>query len=419
MNRIWTLGLLHRRGLRLTGTILGVAVAVALLATLAGFFAATKASMTRQAIADVPVDWQVQLAPGTDPQAAVAELGRSPGCTAVAQVGYADTPGFEATTGQTTQTTGPGKVLGLDPNYRTAFPAEIRGLIGQGSVLLAQQTAANLHAAPGSVITIRRPGLDPVQVKVDAIVDLPLADTLFQTIGAPPGAAPQAPPDNVLILPLDQWHTLFDPVAAISPDAVRIQLHATIPHNLPPDPSAAYVDATGLARNYEVRLAGNGVVGDNLAARLDVARSDALYAQVLFLFLGFPGVILASILTAVLVATGVISRRREQALLRLRGATSAQVVGLAAVEAIVVGLCGSILGLIVALVAVRATFGQWGFGTGGVQSWLWAAAAACAGLILAVLAVLVPAWRDARDTSIAAPCLGVANAATLVGAHRA
>jgi putative ABC transport system permease protein len=128
---------------------------------------------------------------------------------------------------------------------------------------------------------------------------------------------------------------------------------------------------------------------------------------VLFLFLGFPGVILASILTAVLVATGAVSRRREQALLRLRGASSAQVVRLAAVEAIAVGLCGSILGLIVALVAVRATFGQWGFGTGGGQSWLWAAAAASAGLVLAVLAVLVPAWRDARDTSIAAARVSV------------
>src|SRR5262245_42819817 len=182
------MGLFHHHWLRLSGTIAGIAVAVALLATLAGFFATTRASMTRQAIADVPVDWQVQLAPGADPKAAIDELGRNPGYTAVAQVGYADTLGFEATTGQTTQTTGPGKVLGLDPGYRAAFPAEIRDLIGQGAMLLAQQTAANLHATPGSVITVKRPALDPVPVTIDGIVDLPQADTLFQTIGAPPGA---------------------------------------------------------------------------------------------------------------------------------------------------------------------------------------------------------------------------------------
>ena len=232
--------------------------------------------MTRQAIADVAVDWQVQLAPGSDPQAATAELGRSPGFTSLAQVGYADTPGLETSTGSTVQTTGPGKVLGLDPAYRTAFPAEIRELIGQGSVLLAQQTAANLHAAPGSVVTVQRPGLDPVPVTVSGVVDLPLADALFQAIGAPAGAAPVAPPDNVLLLPLDQWHALFDPVASVAPDAVRLQLHAALPHDLPADPNAAYTEVTGAARNYETRLAGTGIVGDNLAARLDVARSDAL-----------------------------------------------------------------------------------------------------------------------------------------------
>ena len=402
MERIWAEGLVRHRGVRLVGTMLGVAVAVALVVTLAGFFAATRASMTRQAIADVAVDWQVQLAPGGDPQAAAAELSHSPGYIQLAQLGYADSPGFEATTGDTVQTTGPGKVLGLDPGYRAAFPAEIRDLGGQGGVLLAQQTAANLHAAPGTVVTVKRPGLDPVPVTIDGIVDLPLADTLFQTIGAPAGAAPTAPPDNVLLLPLDQWHALFDPVAQIAPDAVRLQLHATLPHDLPADPAAAFTDVTGKARNYETRLAGGGVVGDNLAARLDVARSDALYAQVLFLFLGLPGALLAAVLTAVLVASGTVTRRRDQGLLRLRGASPTRIVAVAGVEALLVGIGGSLLGLAIAALAVRATFGQWGFGLDLRQSALWGGGALLAGLALAALTTLVPAWRDARGTSVAA-----------------
>lgn len=402
MDRIWASGLLQRRWPRLLGTILGIAVAVALLATLAGFFAATKASMTRQAIADVAVDWQIQLAPAADPGTAIAELERSPGVVKLAQAGYADSPGFEAATGDTVQTTGPGKVLGLDASYQTIFPAELRPLIGRGSILLAQQTAANLHAAPGSVITVNRPGLDPVQVTIDGVVDLPLADSLFQSIGAAPGATPQAPPDNVLILPLDRWHELFDPVSLIAPDSVRLQLHAAIPHNLPSDPDMAYVDVTGQARNYEARLAGGGIVGDNLAARLDVARSDALYAQILFLFLGVPGAILAAILTAVLVASGSTTRRREQALLRLRGASIGHVVRLASVEALLVGLGGSVLGLVIALLTVRATFGAWGFGNDLRQSLGWGVLAAVAGLLLATLTILLPTWRDARQTSIAA-----------------
>ena len=268
-------------------------------------------------------------------------------------------------------------------------------------MLLAQQTAANLHAGPGLVITVKRPGADPVPVTVDAVVDLPLADSLFQTIGAPAGA-PVAPPDNVLLLPLEQWHTLFDPVARIAPDAVRLQLHATLPHDLPADPSAAYTAVTGEARNYETRLAGSGIVGDNLAARLDVARSDALYAQVLFLFLGLPGVLLAAVLTAVVIATGAVTRRRDQALLRLRGATPRQIVALAAIEAALIGLGGSLLGLAIAALAVRVSFGQWGFGLGLAQSALWAGVAALGGLSLAAFTILIPAWRDARDMSVAA-----------------
>ena len=45
---------------------------------------------------------------------------------------------------------------------RRAFPGEIRVLAGSGTgVLLAQQTAANLHARPGDTITIGRPGGRP------------------------------------------------------------------------------------------------------------------------------------------------------------------------------------------------------------------------------------------------------------------
>ena len=399
--RIWAGSLIRRQGGRLAATMAGVAVAVALLATLAGFFAATEATMTRQAIADVAVDWQIQLAPGADPRAAIAELTSAPGAIRLAEVGYADTPGFEATTDATTQTTGPGKVLGIPADYRTLFPAEIRDLVGQGQVLLAQQTAANLHAAPGTTISVQRAGLPPIEVTVDAVIDLPLADTLFQVVGASAGAAPQAPPDNVLVLPLDRWHTLFDPVAQVAPDAVRTQLHASIPHGLPAGPTAAYTEVTGEARNYETRLAGTGVVGDNLSARLDVARSDALYARVLFLFLGLPGAILAALLTVVLIASGATRRRREQALLRLRGASPARVVGVAGLEAVVVGLTGGLLGLGLAAVAVRVTFGRWGFGNGAAASLLWAGVAIVVGLALTSLTLVLPAWRDSRRTSVA------------------
>jgi putative ABC transport system permease protein len=53
----WVAGLLRRRPGRLAGTAVAVALAVALLASLGVFLAASKATMTRRAIATVAVDW--------------------------------------------------------------------------------------------------------------------------------------------------------------------------------------------------------------------------------------------------------------------------------------------------------------------------------------------------------------------------
>ena len=404
---LWARGLVgHQRG-RLLTTLVGIALAVSLLATLLGFLSAALDTMTAQAIADVPVDWQVQLAPGADPSAAIAELTRSPGASSAVPVGSFSTPGFQATTDATVQTTGAGKVLGLGPGYQDAFPREIRDLTGDGMVMLAQQTAANLHAAPGTVVTIARPGLPPVDVTVGRIVDLPFADSLFQAVGAPPGTAAQAPPDNVLLMPLEQWHQLFDPVAQIDASAITVQIHATIPHDLPASPASAYNQVSGEARNYETRLAGSGVVGDNLAARLDVARSDASYAQVLFLFLGAPGVALAALLTAVFVASAATRRRRDAALLRLRGASPADLVRLAAVEAALVSVGAALLGLALSALIVRLTFHRWGWGTTASSSVLWAAVAALTGAAIAFLMICLPVWRDARQLTVSASRVAV------------
>jgi len=163
---MWVSGLVRRRGARLAGTALGVALAVTILASLGAFFAASKERMTQQAVAGVPVDWQVQLTPGTDPTRAGHIVASAPGVTATVPVGYADTTGFKATVGGSQQTTGPGKVLGMPSNYAQTFPGEIRFLVGaRTGALLAQQTAANLHAAIGTMVSVGRPGLAPAQVR--------------------------------------------------------------------------------------------------------------------------------------------------------------------------------------------------------------------------------------------------------------
>lgn len=397
MTLAWLGGLVARRPLRVWGAASGVALTVAFLASLGAFITSSTTTMTQRAVEGVPVDWQVLLAPNADLGAVTAAV-QAAGTKALERVGYADVAGFSASTGGTVQTTGAGKVLGLSSTYAASFPKEIRPLVGSAQgVLLAQQTAANLHAAVGDTVTINRLGLPPAQVKVAGIVDLPEADSLFQAVGAPKGLAPQAPPDNVLLLPEAQWRALFDPQRAVRPDSVREQLHVRLSASLSKDPGAAYVQVGRLANHTEVKVAGGAVIGNNLAARLDGVRADALYAQTLFLFLGVPGAILAALLTLSVAAASATERRRETALLRVRGAGVRRVLGLASSEALLVALAGLLGGLALAWLAERVALP-----VGSSLRSVWTLSACVFGVLLAVSAVLVPTLLALRNQTVSA-----------------
>jgi len=391
----WLRGLLSRRFGRLLAVSAGIALAVALIAALGSFLTASQSTMTARALRSVAVDWQVEVRPGANATEVLRQVAGTPNVTAARPVQFASVKSFQARVGGTTRTTGAGVVLGVPPDYRSTFPKQIRTLTGADSgVLLAQQTAANLRARTGDTIRIESAGRPAVSVPVAGVVDLPLADTLFQKVGAPPQSQPTAPPDNVLLLP----SAMFTRLLGRGPFTVQIHVARRAPAQS--SPAAAYKTLVGAAHNLEAQLAGAGLVGNNLAAALDAARSDAAYAQMLLLFLGLPGAVLAALLTAALVGAGVGRRRNEQALLRTRGLSPRRIGQLALVEALVVGVAGGVLGLAVALIAGRVAFGQASFGSSAAATAIWFAIAFAVGLLIAGLVVLVPALRDLRGLTV-------------------
>ncbi|WP_411152835.1 FtsX-like permease family protein [Streptomyces sp. A30] len=398
----WTRGLVRRRTGRLLATVAGIALAVSLVAALGSFLTASKSTMTQRAVRSVAVDWQVEVQPGADAQSVLHTARTTPGVRAAVPVGFARSNGFKASSGGSTQTTGPGVVLGLPTGYQELFPHTIRHLTGDSlGVLLAQQTAANLHVAPGDTVTIALPGAPAGRVRVAGVIDLPQADSLFQKVGAPPQSQPTAPPDNVILLPAGLFTTLTAPVAAADPAAVTTQIHVARDARLPADPAAAFTAVTGAAHHLEAATSGGALVGDNLGASLDAARQDALYAQILFLFLGVPGAVLAAALTAAVAGAGAERRRREQAVLRTRGLRGRQITALAAVEAGLTGLTGGLLGIGIAALVGKLAFGTASFGASGTSATVWSAAALALGLTVAALAVLAPALRDLRALTVA------------------
>lgn len=402
MMRIWLRGLFKRRRGRIMATSAGVAVAVALVASLGSFLAAAQGTMTSRAVAGVAVDWQVALSDGTNEAAALAKITASDQVRTALPVGFAKAAGLQSTTGGATHTTGPGAIVGLPEGYGRAFPGEIRPLTGSRTgVLVAQQTASNLHVAPGDIISIKLAGARPVTVTVDGVVDLPQANSLFQTVGAPLQSQPAAPPDNVVLLPPANFSEIKAALSASRPDLLSTQIHVARSHDLPAAPSDAFVSVSGAARNLEATLAGTAQVGDNLGAALDAARSDAGYSNVLFLFMGLPGAVLAGVLTVSLSAAGALRRRREQALLRTRGATRRQILRIAVIEAVLVACIGGTAGLAGAAGLGAGLFHSAGFGASPAASARWAAAAFAGGLAIAGIAVIGPAAADFRQTTVA------------------
>src|SRR5262249_51809915 len=144
-------------------------------------------------------------------------------------------------------------------------------------------------------------------------------------------------------------------------------------------------------------VAGQALVADNLGARLDAVREDALYASVLFLFLGVPGIALAVALTFAVTWSGSARRQMEQALLRVRGATGLQILGLYSTESLTVVVSGSILGA----VGVQSLVGLVPNLENAADAWgTILLVVAAAGLFLGLATILFPAWHDSRWTRL-------------------
>ncbi|CAN5755343.1 hypothetical protein BH18ACT15_BH18ACT15_02760 [soil metagenome] len=160
---------------------------------------------------------------------------------------------------------------------------------------------------------------------------------------------------------------------------VSLEAHVGVDHAAyPSDPGSAALWSDALRHLLERTPApGSVVVSDNAFEPLTEASSDATSAKILFVLLGIPGALVAAALGLAAQSALAEAQRREDGLLRLRGATETQLTRLAALNGVVAGLVGSVLGLLVALAAVSGVEGR-------------------------------PAWQDVSAGNLAAAMLGAA-----------
>ena len=329
--RRYVLGAIRRRPAESLASAVALAIVIAFITALGSFVAQTGSRLTRTAAARVPVDWQVQLAPNANPGAVTTAIRATPGYIASREVDYAQVPGLQAQTASGLRTTGRAYIIAIPNDYPTLAPSQLRPLLGSGTgIRLLQQTAANLGATLGSQVAVT--GI-AAPITVTGIVDLPDAGTFFQVVGAPAGSVAGPAPDNVVFVPPSEF------ARAIGGAAVVQQIHVQLDHRtLPSDPARAADTIRQRAAHLSSVLAGQALIGDNLEATLSAAREDAIFARLVVLLLGIPGVALAGVVGVLVLSLRNARQGRDLALLRLRGASPQRCAGLLGLIATVDGI---------------------------------------------------------------------------------
>ncbi|HEY7904254.1 MAG TPA: ABC transporter permease, partial [Casimicrobiaceae bacterium] len=256
----------------------------------------------------------------------------------------------------------------------------LRGSLRPGEIVFDQQLAATLQVQPGDTVALTpRRGAKPIRLRVSGVALVTAPDVLFQPLNPLLGPAPAQPPADIAILPLATFAAKVAPaLPSISSAAgasalpgsqsgTQWQVQAQVdPGALTGSPTHALQRATQLRNQVERTLPGQIVFVDNLADTLNSAAGDALYAETLYIMLAVPGALVALGL-AYLAALGTAERdRRTLALLRARGARRRDLIWLAALESLLLGIAAGGIGTVIALAAVHLAGSSGGIGTGRV-----------------------------------------------------
>lgn len=360
---------LRRRPAQSATQVFVLALAVALLGAMILFIGHSLRTMTTSATNSVPLDLQGPVNDYGQARQLAGEIAKQPDVAQASAVATAPFAGVSHSGSAGVTTAGAGAILAVPPNYlhRIDTFRFLRGGLRPGEVVLDQQLAATLRAQIGDTVKLR-PGANspPRAFKVGGVALVTAPDVLFQPLNPVVGPAPAQPPANIAIMPVETFASTIggrlpslgsaNAGSAAVPgtlSGVQWQVQAQVDRaSLGGTPNEAFKRAGQIRNSLERSFPGKIQFVDNLSEGLETAAGDALYAEALFIMLAVPGALLALGL-AYLAALGTVERdRRELALLRARGASRRQLLGMAAGESSLIGLIAGLLGAGLSFAAV-------------------------------------------------------------------
>ena len=295
------------------------------------------------------------------------KINRVRGVETATQLAIADLGSGTLSAGATTAP-GPVKIFGFDDAYasRDTTIDIVSGALSNDGAVLSAEAAGAMGISIGDTVTVELPDSSTVDLPVSGIADLSRSRSLFSSRRGGDLETFIYTRNAVVVSPTRFADTVFPaferatirrggrlktpPIREID---VRLQRGL-----LDADPATAAIETRIIASDVTRVAAHQDYLLDNISNALAVAADDADVAKRLFVFLGVPGLLLAAMLAGYAGNVLANAQRREQATLRIRGASRRHLRRMLALRTALLTGAGSISGLAIGYLAALAILGR-------------------------------------------------------------
>ena len=263
---------------------------------------------------------------------------------------------------------GPVRVFAFDRRYRDHYPSirVVAGSFRPGAALLSAEASRSLAIGPGGSVQLSLPAGRELALPVSGVADLTRARPLFASRRSRTLEEFLYVPQSIVVSPAVFSHSVIPAMRAASAElggvvkslpseevdvlVERARLHSA--------PAAAHAQTLAVARSIQRIAPRQDYLIDNVSNTLMVASADAAVGKRMFFFLGLPAILLAALLAAYAGGVLAATQRREQAMLRLRGANRRHLMRVLGYRTLAVAGAGSALGVIAGFLCALAILGS-------------------------------------------------------------
>ena len=261
---------------------------------------------------------------------------------------------------------GPAKIFGFDHDYADSDETIVivEGRLSAAGAAISAETATTLGLGIGDTVAVDLPDGSAVEYLVTGIADLSRSRSLFSSRRGGDLETFVYTPLAVIVSPDQFARNMFPAFERAAAAVGRLkspplrEIDISVERSLlAADPATAAIQTERIGETVTSIAAHQDYLLDNISNTLHVAADDARVAKRLFVFLGLPGGLLAAMLAAYAGNVLAEAQRREQAMLRIRGASRGHLLRMLAMRTTLLSATAAAIGLVAGYLAAAAILG--------------------------------------------------------------